>query len=243
MASEGRSTWRRFPWPEALAASVLLGLIGYLMAWIPHPAPALRIAGLDLGEYVKFLPEVRAGQVWVQREAFYLPLFAAALALPLAAWSTGRAWRWPARLLALPLAGIVALLMLPPVWTPQALFRGEFRWQGMGILVCLFGAVLSPLLLRHGVRRVAAVVVAVSCLLASVLPVAQFFAVKPALERVYARGLPVGAGAWLCLGGFLLAAGCSLALGVADPNPPRTRRDGAGTPPQVEEEVEVEEPC
>jgi hypothetical protein len=230
--------WERVPWPEAVAIAVLLGLAGYLMAWVPHPAPALRIAGLDLGEYVKFLPEVRAGQVRVQREAFYLPLFAGALALLLAVWSMQRSWRWPARLLALPLAAVVALLMLPPVWTPQALFRGEFQKQGVAIVVCLLATALSPLLLRPGVRRVAAGFVALLCTVAAVLPVAQFFAVKPALERVYARALPVGAGVWLCLGGFLLAAGCSLALGLAGSGLLKMGSEGVGVPPQKEVEVD-----
>lgn len=238
MYERPRRAWQDLPWPEALALAVLLGLAGYLMAWVPHPAPALRIAGLDLGEYVKFLPEVRAGQVRVLRELFYLPLFAGALALLLAAWSTERAWRWAARALAIPLAAIVALLMLPPVWTPQALFRGEFRWQGAAIGVCLLVVLLSPLLLRREVKRAAAVFVAFLCALAAAFPVAQFFTVKPALEKVYANALPVGTGVWLCLGGFLLAAGCSVALGLAGPGPLTTRSDGATVAPQTEEEVD-----
>ncbi|MGC8837048.1 MAG: hypothetical protein ACP5UM_01415 [Anaerolineae bacterium] len=241
MPERPRPAWQNLPWPEALALAVLLGLAGYLMAWVPHPAPALRIAGWDLGEYVKFLPEVRAGQVRVLREAFYLPLFAGALALLLAAWSMRRIWRWPARLLALPLAAVVALLMLPPVWTPQTLFRGEFRWQGTAIVACLLATALSPLLLRPGVRRAAAAFVAFLCALAAVLPVAEFFTVKPALERVYARALPVGAGVWLSLGGFLLAAACSVALGLASPGPLTTQNDGARVAPQTEEEVD--RPC
>lgn len=241
MSERPRRTWQDLPWPEALALAILLGLAGYLMAWVPHPAPALRIAGLDLGEYVKFLPEVRAGQVRVLRELCYLPLLAAALALLLAAWSTERPWQWPARILALPLAVVIALLMLPPVWTPQTLFQGEFRWQGLAIVVSLLAAVLSPLLLQRTLRRAAAASVAFLCALAAVLPVVQFFTIRPALERVYARALPVGAGVWLCVGGFLLAAGSSLALGLAGPGPLTTRSDGARVAPQTDEEVDG--PC
>lgn len=219
MVERTQKAWRNLPWAEVLAVATLLGLAGYLMAWVPHPAPALRIAGLDLGEYVKFLPEVRAGEVRVQRELFYLPLLAGALALPLAAWSMGGAWRWPARALAFPLAAVAALLMLPPVWTPQTLFRGEFQKQGVAIALSLLATALSPLLLLPAVRRAAAALVAFLDMLAAVWPPIQFFAVKPALEKVYASALPTGAGVWLCLGGFLLAGLSSLALCLASQGP------------------------
>lgn len=200
----------RVPWAETLAAALLVGLAGYLMGWIPHPAPALRIAGLDLGEYVKFLPEVRAGQVRVQRELFSLPLLAGCWGLLLSVWGMRGPWRWPARVLGLPLAAVVALLMLPPVWTPHTLFRGEFQRQGVAIVGCLVAVACSPLLLVEDVRRAVAAVTGVLCLLASVLPVVQFFAVKPALEKVYAAPLPTGVGVWLCLAGFLLAGALCL---------------------------------
>ena len=74
--------------------------------------------GLDLGEYVKFLPSVRSGQVQLWREGFYLPLVAVSLAFSLFAYR--RELRYPRwlRLLFLAVAIVAALNLLPPAWTP-----------------------------------------------------------------------------------------------------------------------------
>lgn len=193
-------------WAGAFTAALLVGLAGYLMAWVPHPSPALRIAGLDLGEYVKFLPEVRAGQMRIVRELFYLPLFAGSLALLFAAWWTKGWWRWPARAVGGVASLGVALLMLPPVWTPATLFRGEFQVQGIALLLCLVAALGSPALTIQKFRRAVSLPLASLCIAAATIPLAQFLWVHPALEKVYGSSLPVGPGAWLNLLGFSGAA-------------------------------------
>ena len=43
------------------------------------------ITGLDLAEYVKFLPQVASGEIAVRREIFYFPLLAASLSASLLA--------------------------------------------------------------------------------------------------------------------------------------------------------------
>jgi hypothetical protein len=83
---------------------------------VPHRAAGLIVLGLDLAEYVKFLPQVSGGQIWLAREQFYLPLVAASLSCSLIA-SRGvlpRPVRWILGLGAIPLA----LAMLPPAWSP-----------------------------------------------------------------------------------------------------------------------------
>ena len=49
--------------PSALAWSLLvllaLGLAAYWLPWIDHRSAALKLSGQDLGEFVKFLPEIR----------------------------------------------------------------------------------------------------------------------------------------------------------------------------------------
>ncbi len=67
--------------PFALVFPCMLVLVGYFGPWINHRAAVLVVTGLDLGEYVKFLPVVQQGQVSLWREGFYLPLVTASLTL------------------------------------------------------------------------------------------------------------------------------------------------------------------
>ncbi|NLE76029.1 MAG: hypothetical protein GX605_04675 [Chloroflexi bacterium] len=198
--------------PALLGGLALVGLAGYVAAWMPHVSPALRVAGLDLGEVVKFLPQVRSGEIRLVRELFYLPPLACALALLLAGWWWSGRGRWLARLAAVGGAVLAALLMLPPVWTPTTLLRGEFRWQGLAMVVCAALALASPALHRPRVRRGFAGLVAIVCLLAATVPAAQYWRIRPALEQVYrAVALPVGWGVWCTAAAFLAAAVVALA--------------------------------
>ena len=52
----------------------------------------LVITGLDLGEYVKFLPAVRNGVISIWRQGFYIPLVAVSLSCSLIAYR--RVWRF-----------------------------------------------------------------------------------------------------------------------------------------------------
>lgn len=40
---------------------------------MPGPVAGLQLIGLEMGEWVKFLPQVQAGQINVSRNLFYLP--------------------------------------------------------------------------------------------------------------------------------------------------------------------------
>ena len=68
----------------ALAGLVLLAF-GAWGAWLPHPTAALNILGVDLAEYVKFVPQVQSGAVRLNRLVFFTPFLALALGLILIA--------------------------------------------------------------------------------------------------------------------------------------------------------------
>ncbi|MCB0079731.1 MAG: hypothetical protein KDE47_02315 [Caldilineaceae bacterium] len=57
--------------PWLLPLTLLLILTGYVGPWVPHRVSGLVVTGLDLAEYVKFLPIIRSGQVSLWREGFY----------------------------------------------------------------------------------------------------------------------------------------------------------------------------
>jgi hypothetical protein len=122
----------------------LVTLIGYFGPWIDHAAAGLVVTGLDLAEYVKFLPGVRTGALSVWREGFYLPLVTVSLAWSLSAFRPELGYGWPVRSLLLLGAAIAALNLLPPAWTPGLLRTPEFRGQAAVMLICLGIVLVSP---------------------------------------------------------------------------------------------------
>lgn len=203
--------------PHVAVGLILLGWLlaaaGYWGPWIPATPAGLRVLGLDLAEYVKFIAEVRSGQIALTREYFYLPLVALSLSLSLLAhrrelrlplWA-----RWTLNLLAIP----AALSMLPPAWTPPLLQTPEFIKQTVAMAACLALALLSyPLLRRLPAWAATAAVIALA-ILATLPPLAAFASLSPALDAIYHRSLPPGRGLWqMPLGFLLLAIGTGLAL-------------------------------
>lgn len=197
-------------------ALVLLGwlliAVGYWGPWVPAPAAGLRVLGLDLAEYVKFIAEVRSGQIALTREVFYLPLVALSFSLSLQAHRPelrlpGPA-RWGLNLLAVP----AALAMLPPAWTPALLTTPEFVRQTAAIIVGIALALLSYPLLRRLPAKLAAGLVLLLAVLAVAPPWLTFARLSPALDAIYGHALPAGRGPWqMALGFALLALGSLLA--------------------------------
>jgi hypothetical protein len=185
----------------------------------------LAILGLDLGEYVKFLPQVRAGTTSLWREAFYLPLVAISLALSLCTWRLELRWRqplvaWP--MIALQVAGaiVAALNLLPPAWTPQRMMTPEFQQQAAAITLCLGAMAFGPFLALLP-RLVTGLIVLVLSAGASVVPVMQFLRVLPEIAILYNHDLVPGWGMYLMLIGLavLMVLGGLLAFARLNPAP------------------------
>lgn len=202
--------------PHFATVLLLLGWLlvaaGYWGPWVPAAAAGLRVLGLDLAEYVKFVAEVRSGQITLTREVFYLPLVALSVSLSLLAHRPelrlAGPVRWALNLLAAP----AALAMLPPAWTPALLTTPEFVKQSAAIAICLLLALLSYPLLRRLPAAAAAAMVALLAVLAIFPPLLAFARLSPALDAIYAQSLSPGRGLWLMPLGFaLLVAGTLLA--------------------------------
>ncbi len=179
-----------------LLALWLLACAGYFGAWVPHRAAGLVITGVDLAEYVKFLPPVMAGQVPVQREAFYLPLISASLIATLIAGR--RSLPLWLRLLLGAAAVPLALALLPPAWSPGTLRLPEFRLQVAALLACLAATPLT-VLLRYLPDRVVLLAIALLALAAVLWSTWSFNQVLPAIRVVYRAPLAPGWGFWLAL--------------------------------------------
>ena len=193
-----------------LPLGALLAFWGYVGPWVDHRVAGLAILGLDLGEYVKFLPLVRArddepvaGGVLPaagRDQPGVEPLY-------LAAGTTLAAAR--GRMADDRIAGIgaivAALNMLPPAWTPQRMLTPEFQQQLAAILLCLAAVAFGPFLALLP-RLVTGVIVILLSTAAAVVPVMQFFRVLPEIATLYNHNLVPGWGMYLMLIGLAMLA-------------------------------------
>jgi hypothetical protein len=193
-----------------------LALVGYWGPWVNHKTAALVLSGLDMAEFVKFLPGVMVGTEFMIRELFYLPPLAAALCLALI--GSNRHLRYPlwARAIMVTAAVALAIIVLPPYpFILQALSSDEYQRQFLMGAGCL--AVIGGMLLYRHLSRavVAALLIAVS-LTGTIPPLWQFFSIRSALDSVYGQPIHIGWGLWLMAVGFLVVAGVGVGYWVLD---------------------------
>lgn len=203
---------------------LLLGLMGLAGAtwgpWVDGRGPGLTLLGIDLAEYVKFLPAVRSGALPVIRQLFYLPLFTLSIGLSLTALVSGPALRRSLRLILAALAIPCALALLPPAWSPATLGQAEFQPQLWMLALALALALSSmaapwlrplPAAWARRIRPALTYALALLALAAAAFPLWQWLRVQSAIESVYHRPLHLGWGGWsLLIGGIVLAAGAVL---------------------------------
>jgi len=197
----------------------LLAAVGYYGPWISHPAAALTLSGVDLGEFVKFLPGVLDGSLKVARQSFYLPALAVVGSIALLIGARRLRYPWLLRLLVLGLAVPVSVQLLPPAWSPTTLMSAEFRVQTIALGICW--------LLLGGFWLLGRLPPWLSGSVSAVLSVAamgfsawQFWAVKPEIDAVYGSPPPVGWGFYLCMTGLAVLTAGSVILVL------RTRSQG-----------------
>ncbi len=197
---------------------IALVLVAYWGPWVNHKTAALVLSGLDMAEFVKFLPGVRAGTEFMIRELFYLPPLAAALCLALI--GSSRLWRYPlwARTIMVMTAVVLAIIVLPPYpFILQALSSDEFGRQFSMAAGCLAVIAASLLYRRRSTeaherlpRAVVAGLLIVVSLAGAIPPLWQFLSIRSALDRVYGQPIHIGWGLWLTVAGFLVVAGAGV---------------------------------
>jgi hypothetical protein len=186
-----------------LPVGVLLTLVGYFGSWIANPAAGLVVTGLDMGEYVKFLPSIVDGSVQVWREGFYLPLVATSVTLSLAVFRPELRYGWIVRALLIAVAIMAALNLLPPAWTPQRMLTAEFRQQFITIVFLLAAVAFSPFLALLPCR-VAGMISALLALAAALIPTVSFLRMLPDISLVYNHAQSAGWGLYVMLWGLTL---------------------------------------
>jgi hypothetical protein len=194
-----------------LSTGWVLAALGCYGPWISHPTAALTLSGVDMGEFVKFLPDVLGGSLKVMRQLFYLPPFVVVVSVALLIGSRQLRFPWFLRVLGLTLAIPVSLQLLPPAWSPSSLMTAEFRLQTIALGLC-WALLAGFRLLGQLPSLLTGSVSAVLSLVAMVLPVWQFLAIKPAIDEVYRVAPAVGWGFPVCMIGLAIMAVGSIAL-------------------------------
>jgi hypothetical protein len=190
-----------------------LAAAGYLGPWIGHRSAALTLSGVDMGEFVKFLPTVLDGSLHIIRQLFYLPALAVAVSV---AWLVGSRrlhYPWTVKAGALALAVLMSVQLLPPAWSPATLRTPEFRLQALAMGLCwllLAGFWLWPRLPGWLMGGLSAAV----SLAGLGLSGWQLWLVKPAIDQVYGRPPTVGWGCLMCMAGLVIVAAASVVLAV-----------------------------
>ena len=178
-------------------------LLGYWLVWMPGPAAGLQLIGLEMGEWVKFLPPVQAGQISASRNLFYLPPILLGLLLVFTTVNWPNRWpTWVVRGLAI----LVSWLAFPSLdairlepwseWLLRLVLVGVVALVAVGThwLKGRFAAAYTPLLS------------AFIALAGVVLPTWAYLAMRPAIAQALARPVGFGPGFWLIGVGFAVAA-------------------------------------
>lgn len=184
----------------------MLILAGYLMVWLPQPVVGLSFIGLEMGEWVKFLPQVRSGQIAASRNLFYLP--PVLLGLMLALWTAGwpnRRWRtWAMRFLAI----VVAMLAFPAVEAFLQESSDQWLTRVLMILLVAIATASIPLTDRlpdHGLR-VARIIMLILAVAGLILPTWAYLEIRPVVAQLLNNSVGIGPGVWLNGAGFLMVA-------------------------------------
>lgn len=179
----------------------ILAAVGFYGPWIAQATAALTLSGVDMGEFVKFLPGVSGSSLALTRQLFYLPAVGVVVSVALLISSRRLCYPWVVRLPALLLAIPVSLQLLPPAWSPSSLMTPEFRLQMIAVGVCWLLLAASWLLGRLP-AWVLGLLSAVLSLTALVLSAWQLLAVKSAIDMVYGIPPTIGWGFLACVAGL-----------------------------------------
>jgi hypothetical protein len=190
-----------------------LAAVGFFGPWIAHETAALTLSGVDMGEFVKFLPPVLDGSLEVLRQLFYLPPMAVVFGIAMLVCSQKLRYPGPLRLLSLALAVPVSLQLLPPAWSPFSLMTPEFRLQAVTMVV-LWLLLAGTWLWGRLSLRVLGILTGSVALGAAILSPWQLMLTKPAIDEVYSSTTSIGWGLYVCIGGLgvMVIAGVLLAF-------------------------------
>ena len=175
---------------------------GYFGPWVWHQAAGLNLSADDLGEWIKFLPVWKSGQLPVTRELFYLPIWLTSIGLGLMAGHI-KAWSW--KLVVLAVSLVLVLTPLPKYPELLSAYREpEFMltfWATMAALLLSVAFTFFGARLPERVEAILWIMIGVS---AALFAPWMFGRAMPDIDRLYHYTIGWGIVAEV-IGGVLLA--------------------------------------
>ncbi len=163
-------------------ALLLIGA-GYFGPWVWHKAAGLNLSADDLGEWIKFLPAWKEGQLPVMRELFYLPIWFTSIGLGL---MVGRIKSWWWKLIVLALSLPLVLTPLPKYPEVLSAYREpEFMLTFWATAMALLLSVLFTLFGSRLPDRVEAILWLVIGISAALFAPWMFGRAMPEIDRLY----------------------------------------------------------
>lgn len=190
-------------------ALTLIGA-GYFGPWVWHATAGLTMSADDLGEWLKFMPIVQAGQSGIIRELFYTPIWIAAIGVGLfAGRATAIAWK----LVLLALSLLIVFTPLPKYPELMMAFKtSEFAPTFWGTIVAMLLSIgLAIFGGRLGDRVDAIAWMGLGLAAAAIAPL-HFIKVVPEIDRLYHFAIGWGVFAVVMGGIGLVAIGISMVI-------------------------------
>lgn len=191
-----------------VAVLILLGvgltLIGYFSPWVPHRAAGLAQTGFEIGEWIKFVPEVRTGASPLRRSNFYWPPVVAAIGLAMLA-AGNRPWTWTNWLL-VSLAALLSLFPFPLLEELKGAAGISANLGRFGLIAAGVAAAGLAVWRRQLPARIRGGILFLAAVVGLVLVSATFSAAEPIVEEVYRQLIDPGLGYNLSRSGMALLA-------------------------------------
>jgi len=202
----------RWKWQQpVLTAGFTLILVAYFLVWLPQPAAGLSFIGIDIGEWIKFIPQVQSGELDINRNVFYLPPITLSLILILwsASWSEKRWQTWVLRLLAI----VISLLSLPSIEAFTEETTREWLTRTVMVLVVVIVSILIPFK-RYMPSAITMngkwLVISLLGLSGAILPTWTYLALRDPVSQLFQAYVGIGPGVWLNAIAHLVVTGVSI---------------------------------